>query len=213
MILIALDLDGTLEDSRDDMVAAVERVRAELGLADSLGLDLHAHVNRGMAHLYDVCFPEVEDKARVRRAYVESYGSHIADHTQLYGGIPEALAELETFGTLACVTNKPEALARRLLEALGISHRFGAVVGGDTCPVGKPDPVMLRTAAEHVGFNLSSGRCFMVGDTPGDIRLGQAYGATSVWCSWGYRDDAGGETPDLTARQPKDLPALLRDAV
>ena len=51
MSLVAFDLDGTLEDSRVDMVSAVQRVRATLGLPHRPDDDFRPHVNRGMPHL------------------------------------------------------------------------------------------------------------------------------------------------------------------
>ena len=209
MNLFCLDLDGTLEDSRDDMVAAVHRVRAQLALAAQAEEALRAHVHRGMAHLYDACFNEVADKEAIRLAYEAQYGAHIADRTRLYDGVPRALQALADLGALACVTNKPEALARRLLAALGIADRFRAVIGGDTCSAGKPDPVMLRAAERLSGFADDPGRCFMIGDTAGDIRLGLSHGATTVWCAWGYGESADPETPDLIAPTPASLPELI----
>ena len=61
MTVIALDLDGTIEDSRQDMVAAVHRVRHRYGLPKRQDLDIVGHVNRGMPHLYSVCFSELWD--------------------------------------------------------------------------------------------------------------------------------------------------------
>ncbi len=212
MKLVCLDLDGTLEDSRDDMVAAVERVRGRLGLAARPDALIRPNVHRGMPHLYSACFDELTDQAAVRDAFEADYGAHIADRTQLYPGIAEALEELAAFATLACVTNKPEVLAKALLTHLGVVPWFAAVIGGDTCAAGKPDPRMLDAAAERAGFDPAAGPCFMVGDTPGDIRLGEAYGATTVWCAWGYADAPGERAPDLVAHKPADLPELLRAA-
>jgi len=210
--LVCLDLDGTLEDSRDDMVAAVGRVRGAFGLAPRPDGLIRPNVHRGMPHLYRVCFDEITDLPALTDAFEADYGAHIAERTRLYPGVAEALAEIADFATLACVTNKPEVLARALLTQLGVAPRFATVIGGDTCAAGKPDPRMLHAAAERAGFDPCAGTSFMVGDTPGDIRLGQAYGATTVWCAWGYADAPGERAPDLVAHDPADLPELLRAA-
>jgi phosphoglycolate phosphatase len=89
-----------------------------------------------------------------------------------------------------------------------VSTLFSAVVGGDSCAEAKPSPLMLQEAATRCGFDRSKGRAFMLGDTSGDIQLGRAYGATTIWCAWGYVE-APDEQPDLTAERPAELLGLI----
>lgn len=218
--LIALDLDGTLEDSRQDMVAAARRVREQLELPPRPDEELRPWVNAGMDRLYRACFgdylerqPGSEAYARAQAAYEADYLAHIADTTRLYPGIANALSELAMLGKLACVTNKPEAISRRLLQALRVGAHFSAVVGGDTCEHAKPHPVMLETAAREAGFRrLRPTTCFMIGDTAADLRMGQAYGAFRVWCSWGYAQ-ALDEMADAVAREPAELVQIVRSVL
>jgi phosphoglycolate phosphatase len=218
--LIGLDLDGTLEDSRADMVAAATRARAALGLPARDAALLAPHVNAGMDRLYRSCFDDYLAAAagardadaryrRVQESYDADYLAHVAVETRLYDGVAAALAELAELGTLACVTNKPERISRALLDTLGVGHLFATVVGGDSCAESKPSPLMLRTAATRCGFPPSRGRTIMIGDTDGDVQLARAYGATSIWCAWGYVARPT-ETPDHEARVPADLPRLVR---
>jgi phosphoglycolate phosphatase len=218
MHLIGIDLDGTLEDSRDDMTAVARRVRSGLRLPVRDDAELRPWVNAGMDRLYHACFDDYLSPGdldarleQVRVAYEADYHENIAVKTRLYDGIDAAVAELAGLGALCCITNKPEKLSRRLLEALGIARHFVAVVGGDSCPRAKPDPVMLQAAAERAGFDPARGRAFMIGDTDGDIELGRRFGATSVWCAWGYvtRPEL---SPDHVARSPAALPEIVRGA-
>ena len=226
--LIGLDLDGTLEDSRDDMVAAARRVRAQLGLPARDDAQLRPFVNGGMDQLYRACFDdylatgaeavqvaEVRDAelrhAELRQAYEADYYANVAEHTRLYEGIEPALRELSTLGSLACITHKPERISRRLLEVLGVGALFATVIGGDTCAESKPSPLMLQTAAQHCGFDREHGQAFMIGDTAADIKLGRAFGAFTVWCAWGYSESPG-ETPDRQARTPGELAMIVRNS-
>jgi phosphoglycolate phosphatase len=218
MRLIGIDLDGTLEDSRADMVAAAARVRAALGLPPRTAEELVQHVNAGMDRLYTACFDDYlaqgDRRARyatVQEAYDADYLANVAVETRLYAGVGPALAALAELGALACVTNKPERISRALLDALGVGALFRTVVGGDSCAEIKPSPLMLRTAAERCGFDAARGQAFMIGDTSGDIQLGRAYGARTIWCAWGYGGPPA-EAPDFTARTPGDLPALVRES-
>lgn len=209
--LIALDLDGTLEDSRDDMVAAVLRVREGFGLSSQPDEEFRPHVNAGMDHLYKTCFADLLASggsiADVRAAYEADYLEHIADTTRLYPGIAAALAELAQIGRLACVTNKPERLTAALLEALAVARHFSAIIGGDTCTECKPSPIVLGEASRRVG---RTGAAVMIGDSRLDVLCGRSFGAATIWCAWGYAANPGDQQPDHTARTPAELPGLVR---
>jgi phosphoglycolate phosphatase len=214
--LIGIDLDGTIEDSRNDMVAAAARVRRELGLSLRADELLRPYVNGGMEQLYRACFddylsPGDQNRLRlIQDAYEADYLAHVAVDTRLYPGMADALNGLSRLGALVCVTNKPERISRKLLEALGVLPLFSTVIGGDSCAQGKPHPVMLETAAARCGFTRARGsRAFMIGDTNADIQLARAYGAIAIWCAWGYVN-APSDAPDAQARRPDELVAFVQ---
>ncbi|MBR57645.1 MAG: hypothetical protein CMH54_06255 [Myxococcales bacterium] len=214
MNVIALDLDGTLEDSRTDMVAAVHRVREHFALDQRAADAIRPYVNKGMPTLYKVCFSELWDgegdiPAKVKDAYESDYLNNVAVDTELYAGIAPALQQLQSLAPLALVTNKPEHISRRLLEALGVADHFSAVVGGDTCSESKPSIIPLQAAAEQCGYQPENGTVVMIGDSAGDIRMGRAFGATTLWCAWGYATEPGELQPDYQASNPEDLPGLV----
>lgn len=215
---ITFDLDGTLEDSRPDMVASVGRVRAALGLEPRPYEAIEPHVNKGMAHLYRVCLEEVVRGAGpgdaafddVKARYEADYAAHIADDTRLYDGIPEALAALGERATLAVATNKPEHLSKLLLDALGIRQHFVAVVGGDTAAAPKPSALVMDAALAGAGLEAGAlDGVFHVGDTAGDMKLARNASVTGVWAAWGYVDRPGDETPDRVALTPADLLSVI----
>jgi len=208
MSLIAFDLDGTLEDSRDDIVAAAHRVRSGLSLPPMADATIRPNVSRGMPTLYRRCFPEVSPALlpEVQRAYEADYLAHVADNTRLYGGVREALEALTGLASLAVVTNKPEHISRRLLETLGVAYHFKTVVGGDTAEFAKPDARLLALARERSGLPGEGGCTLMIGDSQGDALMGRAFGAVTVWCAWGYRADPPDDpAPDLQASTPAEL--------
>jgi 2-phosphoglycolate phosphatase len=212
--LIGIDLDGTIEDSRNDMVAAAVRVRRELRLPPRADELLRPFVNGGMEQLYRACFddylgPGDESRLRtVQRAYDADYLAHVQVDTKLYDGMADALHGLARVGLLVCVTNKPEKISRALLDALGVGDVFSSVVGGDSCAQAKPHPIMLETAAERCGFDRARGTAFMIGDTNGDIQLARAYDARAIWCAWGYVS-APSQAADAQARHPSELIVLV----
>ncbi|NBW82071.1 HAD family hydrolase [bacterium] len=218
------DLDGTLEDSRVDMVSAAQHVRAALGLPQRTFLELVPHVNRGMRELYLNCFsdfisptgePADENKlARVQAMYEQRYDNCIAVETKLYPGIRKALEDAKSLGRVAVITNKPEKLSIKLLESLGVLPMIDLVVGGDTCHEAKPSDVPLHFAFQRLGGAPQHDQVFMIGDSQGDSKAGALFGATTVWCAWGYQQLPPAQpSPQIIASTPEDLSSIFRTSL
>src|SRR6185503_9278672 len=102
-----------------------------------------------------------------------------------YPGLEPAMDELaERNVRLAICTNKPERLTHLLIDALGWSGRFAAIVGADTLPVRKPDPRPLHEAIARAG----GGRAAFVGDSITDADTARAAGVPFVAVSFGFSD-------------------------
>jgi phosphoglycolate phosphatase len=91
--------------------------------------------------------------------------------------------------SMAVVTNKPEAPARTICDALGVSRFVACVVGGDSCPVLKPDPQPVHLALESVHAGVPGS--WFVGDNYTDLRAGRAAGLHTCLCRYGYGDPQG----------------------
>jgi phosphoglycolate phosphatase len=203
--LVAFDLDGTLEDSRPDMVAAVDRVRRELGLPPRAYEASVPWVNQGMPQLYAKCFDDFAGPlAEVRQRYLRAYEDGICEATRAYTGIAAALDVLAGEATLAVVTNKPHRHSQLLLERLGLLVHFAMIVGEEDTPEPKPSPKALACAVDAI---RPSGAVVMVGDSRGDVRMANAFGARSIWCAYGYysRADLGDTLPDRIAESSTRL--------
>lgn len=211
-MIIFTDLDGTLEDSRLDMAEAVNRVRKQFGLPTRETIALFPLVNRGMDELYKSCFDDLllasqnynQDLERVRLAYEADYLSNVANQTRLYDGIAEVLPKLATLGKLVLVTNKPEHISDALLNKLNVRKYYDIIMGGDSCPETKPSPLPLKIAAARLGGQNDP--AFMIGDSVGDLKTAKAYGARSIWCSWGYLSAIpDGISATASAHHPSEL--------
>ena len=224
MILLFSDLDGTLEDSRADMANAVVATRQFFNLPVEASAAYESNVNKGMLELYRSCFADfiteqkksgVEDSVtidKIREQYETEYSNAIALNTKLYDGMKESMLALQKCGVrMAVITNKPEHLSRKLLGALGVLNLVEVIVGGDTCAECKPSAVPLKFAADKIGFAPELGdRAFMMGDTAADIQAAHAFGAHSIWCSWGYLSALPvGTTPEFVANNTSDIKKIL----
>lgn len=215
-----MDLDGTLEDSRQDMVAAANRVRAGYSLPERPFAELQTHVAKGMEHLYRNCLAELfaavnEADAQTRllaliqQRYEEEYARGIATQTKPYDGIPAALEEISATANIVIYTNKPERLSRLLLEKLNLLHLIKAVIGADTYAQSKPAVEPMLAIASTLGHQPQE-RAVFIGDSAADMQAASSFGAGSIWCSWGYLDEPPTPKPDTIAGHPRDLPALAR---
>lgn len=191
MRTVVFDLDGTLADTSGDLIAAANACFRGMGEGDLLdpvadaGTALRggkAMLTLGMERL-----GRAGDMAEVDRQYpllLEAYAGAIDTHTTLYPGAMEAVAMLADSGyRVAICTNKPERLAAMLLDRLGVSGAFGAMIGADTLPVRKPDPEPLREAVRRAGGVPE--RALLVGDTVTDRETSRAAGVPSVLVTFG----------------------------
>ena len=140
MRVAVFDLDGTLADTAEDLLAAAN-VALEQGGRDArlfAGRDSATAFAGGRAMLREGLGRDgaAWDEAEVDRLFpvlLEAYGAAIDTHTRLYRrgrGGAETIARAG-WG-LAVITNKPEALAETLLTRLGIRSRFSAMLGADS---------------------------------------------------------------------------------
>lgn len=190
MRTIVFDLDGTLADTSKDLLAAANACFEHLGFGAVLnGRDTLVAFHGGRAMLrtgFDrLGLPY--DEVDINRAYpnlLAAYADRIDVHTRLYPGAVAAVEALRSagFATAIC-TNKPEGLAETLLQRLGVRDLFGALVGADTFPVRKPDPLPYRAAVERAGGAMA--QSLLVGDTETDRKTGIAAGVPVILVTFG----------------------------
>lgn len=209
---VFFDLDGTLVDSAQDLIAAMQVLCIELGAPPPDARAVGEVVSRGGRAMLRRGVPSA-DEARVDELlprFLDLYAQNIAVHTRRYDGIDEVLSKLDERGIRwGIVTNKAGALARVVVAELGLHERSAAFVSGDCLPTRKPDPEPLLHAAKLA--NVSPSRSVYVGDDARDIQAGRAAGMMTVAAAWGYLN---GENPrdwgaDRLVAAPHDLLAAL----
>ena len=205
--LAILDLDGTLLDTLDDLAAAVNAALAEVGLPPRAAGEVRGFVGEGARRLLErAVAPRAELLEPALAAWWRHYEAHCLDATRPYPGIPGVLAGAGR--RLAVHTNKPGALARKILAGLGLLDRFAAVVGGDEAPR-KPDPAGTLTLVERMGATPAS--TVFIGDSRVDLMTARAAGIPAVAVTWGFASRAELATAGATrwADRPADLAPWL----
>ncbi len=194
--LFLFDLDGTLIDSRADLAAATNAMRALHGLP-ALPLDTVAsYVGDGVRVLARRALEGAAvDPDLAAREISAAYADHLTDRTTAYPGVDAGLRALRAAGhDLALVTNKPAPHARRLMDHFGWTPLFAAILGGGDVAELKPSPLPLQTAMQRTGHGPDT--TWMVGDHHTDLEAARRAGVKSIYLESGI-GHPGAETPDL----------------
>jgi len=183
------DLDGTLFDTRADLVATVNHTRRDLGLAELATEVAISYVGQGARYLLEHAIPEATcPYDALWENFLSHYAEHCCESVKPYAGVLETLDELAARGwKLGVNTNKPNFAARLILEKFGVTRHFGeaVVAGGDGFPL-KPDPASLRACAARLGGHELTPDDWMVGDNWTDMRCAEAAGVKSAFCTFGF---------------------------
>ena len=211
---VIFDLDGTLIDSRGDIVAAVNHALTTTGRPPLPAVVIVRYIGDGARVLCARAAqlpegdPEVDTLLGRFLAY---YGEHPLAFTRWQRGAQEALDELATMPDirLGICTNKPRETTDAVLAALGIRTRFRVVVAGGDLSEKKPAPGPLLLVARQLG--VSPQELVMVGDGLQDLECARAVGARAVAVE-GFTPkkrliDA---RPDVLLESLRELPEVLR---
>jgi phosphoglycolate phosphatase len=189
--LLIFDLDGTLIDSRADLTAGINHMRATFNL-DPLTLEvISGYVGDGVRKLVERSLQGVEvDVDEALRINKEYYFSHLTVHTTMYPGVEQGIQQLASAGhTLALLTNKPGDPSREILKHFGLSPYFKAVIGGGDVEHLKPEPDGVFQCLELSGVELS--RAWMIGDHCTDLAVADNAGIKSAFVRYGFGEERG----------------------
>lgn len=191
---VFFDLDGTLLDTLSDIAGALNRVLAAHRLPTHPADAYRRMVGSGMRALVERAVPEevrreIDLVERLERDAREAYAGEATANTRLYPGIAELLADLRGRGlTLGVLSNKPDAMARRVVQYFFAPSTFAAVRGQVEGMPPKPDPAGARAMLEALGVNAA--QALYLGDSDVDISTALQSGMMPVGAAWGFR---GGE--------------------
>lgn len=209
---VVFDLDGTLVDTLEDIAAATNYALTAAGFAAWPLPAFRELVGEGARRLIEKALPP-DRQAQVEpvlQAFLARYEAQLLVHTRPYPGVEAMLDALAAHGlTLAVLSNKPDALTRRVVEGRVGSARFAAVVGQRPGVPRKPDPTSALRLADEL--SIPPGDWLYVGDTRTDMQTAVGADMLPVGALWGYR----GREELLAAgarhllHDPAELPDLL----
>lgn len=211
--LVVFDVDGTLCDSQDLIVAAMAGAFAAEGLPGPdrgavlgiVGLSLPV----AMARLVP------DQPAGVQARLVEAYKvTFMTERSRklapLYDGIGALIAELSADPDLrlGIATGKSRRGLRLLLQGHSLEEIFVTQQVADDHP-SKPHPSMLLAAMAETGIRPE--RAVMIGDTSFDMEMGRAAGVATIGVSWGYHPVEAllGAGADRIVNRAAEIPAAI----
>ena len=204
------DLDGTLIDSKLDLVSSVNFMLREMQ-RDVLPLaTVASYIGHGAPRLVaDALGPDAAEADRKRglEIFLAHYEKHSLDATRAYPGVLEGLQSLQDH-PMAVLTNKPAKMSVEILEALGLRKYFRAVYGGDSFEKKKPDPAGALAILKDLGAQpLESA---MVGDSDVDIKTARNAGMFAIVVNYGFgQHDRQAEPADLYVDSLLEIAALV----
>ena len=208
MKLVIFDLDGTLIDSKLDLVHSVNAARAHMQLPPISAELVATYVGNGAPVLMRRALGPDASEADVQRAlryFLEYYRDHMLDNTYLYPGVREALDRMHDAGTqMAVLTNKPVRFSQALVEGLGLGGHFVRIYGGNSFEQKKPDPVGILTLLEETGAVKQ--HTIMVGDSHVDVRTARNAQVLACGVTYGFQPESfEQDPPDLVVDDMQQL--------
>jgi phosphoglycolate phosphatase len=210
---VIFDLDGTLIDSRLDLVHSVNAALRHIGRASLPDEVIASYVGDGAPILIQRALGgEAVDEAIVRSGlqfFLSYYREHKLDHTIVYEGVKEALAAVQQTSNgalrkMAVLSNKPVVPSRAIVEALGLGPFFTQIYGGNSFATKKPDPEGARKLLEE--SEVRPEEAVIVGDSHVDVETGRNAGLWTIGVSYGFAPHTlQEEPPDVLLDSPPEL--------
>jgi len=185
---LIFDLDGTLIDSKRDLIESVNAMREEVGREKLAPQVISGYIGHGAPVLVARALgagAAEEERARALQFFLTHYEAHKLDNTCAYPGVADTLAELGRRNLpMAVLTNKPVRISVRILEALGLAKYFRAIYGGNSFETKKPDP--LGANAILAELRAAAREAMFVGDSEVDVQTARNAGTMAASVNYGF---------------------------
>jgi phosphoglycolate phosphatase len=209
MRLIIFDLDGTLVDTVQDITNALNNALFSHDIETLTVRETTKLVGEGVTRLVEKVLPEGKEhlKDDVMSKFLGYYSEHLIENSKGYPHVRETLENLNQFKK-AVISNKREALSRRLLEELDLAKYFDLIIGSDTAGERKPSPIPILYVISKLG--LSPEESIVVGDSYYDIEAGKRAGTKTVAVTYGYQPKELLKEADYMIDDLRELVQLLQ---
>lgn len=175
---VIFDMDGVISDTERYYVnAIVERLNREgldvkpEDMGDLFG-STQERIWKILKQRYGLEGREedyIRDVHRIREGYVKEYGVHPMP------GCVDLIRRLHRSGIrLAVASSSPRSVIEYNVRTFGVLECFQALVSGQDCKAGKPDPEIYLLAAKRM--DTDPGECAVIEDSSNGVQAAKAAG-------------------------------------
>lgn len=193
--VVSFDLDGTLVDTAGEIAEAANRCLDDVGIARRPQDEITRLIGKGTRELMTRLLARIVQEQPALASTLDTdavmhrFEHHYAETAGRIGlPYPGCVAMLETLQgaglRLACVTNKEQRHAERVLGATGLAGYFELLIGGDTLPFKKPDARVFEHVLAH--FGVTAAQAVHVGDSAIDVETSRNAGLPAWVLPHGY---------------------------
>ena len=185
--LIIFDFDGTLGDTRRNIVVTMQQTLEAQGLPHKDGNSCASTIGLPLAGCFRSLLPDASDEVIGR--CVESYHRQFEINKdlmppQMFPHVAETLERMTKKGIrMSVATSRGVESLRDLLTSMGIIKYFDLLLGADSVSRHKPDPEPVLMTLEKLNINATD--TLVVGDMPVDILMGKGAGCTTCGVTYG----------------------------
>ena len=185
--LIIFDFDGTLGDTRRNIVVTMQQTLEAQGLPRKDGNSCASTIGLPLAGCFRSLLPDASDEVIGR--CVESYHRQFEINKdlmppQMFPHVAETLESMTKKGIrMSVATSRGVESLRDLLTSMGIIKYFDLLLGADSVSRHKPDPEPVLMTLEKLNINATD--TLVVGDMPVDILMGKGAGCTTCGVTYG----------------------------
>lgn len=183
---LIFDLDGTLIDSKQDLIRSVNAMLVETGREPLHEDTVSSYIGHGAPRLVARALGNGASEKECESAlkfFLAHYDEHKLDSTSAYPGVAEALEQLRDF-PMAVLTNKPVRVSKKILEGLGLAKYFRVIYGGNSFDTKKPDPLGAKKILWELG--AAPAEALLVGDSEVDVQTARNAGTLAAAVNYGF---------------------------
>jgi len=209
---IIFDLDGTLIDSKLDLIHSVNAMLGEMKRPRLAAETISGYIGHGAPQLVARALGGTVTEEELKHGlqfFLGYYEEHKMDNTCAYPGVPETLTQLGHM-PMAVLTNKPERISVRILNSLGLAKYFRVIYGGNSFESKKPDPCGANKILQELG--VAARESLIVGDSEVDVQTARNAGTQAAAVNYGFGvHDRTTHPADIYLDQFADLADVVRN--
>jgi len=208
--LLIFDLDGTLIDSGQTVLTILNVLRLDACLAPLSLSEVIPTLSQGGYDMVQkaLCLESPQQVDLALREFRRRYHDYETPRQAVYEQAPETLKLLRAIGYDLCIcTNKPRALADKVLKDTQIDYLFDFVVGGGDVPTQKPDPTHIFACLSR--FSIAAENAIFIGDSRIDQLTSLRSGVPFIFFTEGYDDGVDRDAVASIFSHYRDLPNII----